>query len=1438
MTTPDAAASAPAGRRRARRLRHLLLIAAPLGVMLALLVAGYHSYVTSRERYLTQSHFRALASLAEQTEGAIDGLSTAVDNAVREWDLRVDQQESCDGIDRFITSQVDLIKLRRRSDQPPGVSIASPPRVAAQPNLSRLRQTRDRTHREAGADDPLIETADAMLLFCRSQPAAVRAAAARLCPTGSALLANPVICAEKSLGEILRAYLANSTIDHLDTFVIDGSGTVLFESGNSGLRLAHLGDALRAGAAKDAPAAGEDLTGLPTLTEVTATTVVRPIAIDGTTYHLFTQPLRLQAGRGTTYATWAVGILVPDGGMDGEDRRLPLSVLAGVPLLLLIAALVLPFVKLATIGPREPLAPATVFGLAAAPLLGVMLLTLTALDWYTYHRLRARHDAELRAFVNALQYNFRDEIATAYAALATFRDQRLRIWNTQLADGQPRPQYESFTDVLDAAGPQYQREPTEQCLVDDRTRRLSGFDAVRHGFRIYPWFSMIAVADRNGSQLEKWTVEDTATPRVDMRDYSALRDGTDPARLFPIERSDPSKSYALNVMMSPNTGAMLTILSVPIDAVDSRLPSGVVTMVGDLWSLNDPLVPPDLGFAVVDRLGRVIFHSNKRRQLYENFFSETAGSLPLRAALFSSLSEYFDIEYHGQPHRALVQPLANSDLAVIAFRDKDLQRLANAELAFVAAVATFGVACLYLLWFTLGRWLLGPGLLAAAWPDPRATPRYHLLAAPLLLLLAWATLAVSRGDRLLADLAAVVAALSALTGTMLALAVGHVRSPWRWIVATAALALLLALGVWLSLELEHWALPVLWLAAAGSLFVVVTGWEPSWVPLAAVGDRRTTRAYVHVAVLLVLILGAIPTAAFFLDAYALQMEGMARTRQLRLAEGVARKNREMDSLFAKRRNQRLVTPEAKSQADKWAFPALWAFGEMISRDEMQAAAHAPAAATTSAPSTVESAPQAVLLGGMADDVCRDESLNGVPCTGPSGAPNPNDLTRARCDLARRGASALLLTALPIFTQESMWLRYALARRSSDCSWDAAGDGRMRFQPDAAAAPAMDVPSSRVPVEPPPSPLAKAFLLTAGALLLVGLWLALRWAVRQVCSLDIWEVPPVDNAVLPGAGDLHLRPAPTVLAQIRAAAVQTVDLDALREPAALASAVAAWPPGRVALLHFERGVDDPAWNEAKLALLEDLVFRRRWPVDVVSEVDLLAYFSRRAQATLDAGGRDAAALTGWARVLSRLDKRRYDLPAAPLPPRTGASALLYAECRWTPRLRGIRASIVADARWTALSPNALLELIADLAEAHYRTIWNQLTDEERVVLYHLASGGFLNPRSQAVGRQLMQRGLIRRGPAVLLMNESFRRFVRTVEDRATIRDWERAAGTSAWTWVRNLVLAVVVVGAIFLFLTQPESYAKWVALLTAVTTVGGGVTRLLGLFQSRPGAATD
>lgn len=1388
----------------AQRLRYVVLVALPLAAVLILLWFTYTRYQAARDRYLTESYLRALGAVAEQTEGAINGLSGAVDQAIREWERQAGAVPTAWAgppanpcvLNDAIADLLDLSGLRINGD---AARRADPPRVIAAPHIPPHRQSRPRNDRSTSTmrAEP-IDSAGSDLLLCRRVPWAVRDVAGfRGC--GGAV-DNSHLCAERKLGAIVRARLLGSDIEGLDVFLVDERGAVLFESGHSGLRYLALrpardkADAKAADGKPAAPAAG---TTLPGPDEIGAATVVRTVDIDGTPHRFFSHPLRLETGS-AQHRNWAIATVVRSDRMEAESR-VPILVLAGIPGVLILAALALPFLKLATMGRRDPFPPTTAVGIGVALLLGGLSLTSGALAWMAAGQLRTAYDRELNRFARALQRNFAAELDAAYAGLIQFRD--LRAAGRSLA--------ETDTEYLSCWQPKGGGTTCRrQASRDAPGEEVPDVAALANRLSSYPWWKFLVLVGSDGWQREKWTRHKVNTAVLDMTDDSAFADVVK-HRLLPLG-GDPTRPYALNVMTSPNTGNVLSILSAPIPAPAA----GVAMMVTDFASVSDPIVAPDMGFAIITRSGQVIFHYSDRLRLYENLFTEVSDAESLRAAVFAGRGGFFDLEYHGQPRRMLLRPLPDSDWSLVVFRDRDALRMLMVQVMLVATLLGGVLVVGYLLWLFAARLLLGRDLLTALWPNPRAVVRYRLLRALLAVLPIWSVLILRTADPVGHMLGVILAAAIAFTATLLILTLGQADSPRRWMAGAFVLMGLMAAATFLSVALlEPWAVG-LWIGIAGTLCLAVGGWEPSWIPDTR-GDRAVTiRLHRAVTALLLVNLTVLPATAIVSDAVAAGNLGLTRARQLVLAERTAAKRREeggADDRDAARR--------------KWTAAGFDAF---------RSAAPLPAA------QAVRPVGSHLLSWAEALGLCRDD--HGPPPLCHFGGHVPgrrDDSARRRCELLRRHPTAPIVAglALSVFLEESRERRYTTYAEASDCAWIEDRSGQHTLVDGAAvnagAPQIVRLPNWDIGLRIPDGPWP--LLLLAAGLAVVGwiAWLLLGWVLGRVFCVEAWDGATPNPGVDAAGGRYYLRPAPATLARLRqaASAGACIDLDACPRPRDVEARRATIHAGPVLVLHWEHGAADAAWRLATLALLEELVLRRGLSVDLTSEIDILTHV-----AEADADGGTAAELVRWARVLEQLDKQRDDLPAAPLPPRTGQPALLFDECRWTPRLLGIRAAILADLRWTALSPEALLRHIGDLAEAHYRCLWAKLTQEERLLLCHLSADGFVNPRGAGMARDLLRRGLIRRAPALRVMNESFRQFVLGVEDRATIRAWERAGGTSPWAWLRNGVLAVVVVGGVLLFVTQPESYTRWVGLLGALTTIGGGTANLLGLFQTKRAAA--
>jgi hypothetical protein len=137
-------------------------------------------------------------------------------------------------------------------------------------------------------------------------------------------------------------------------------------------------------------------------------------------------------------------------------------------------------------------------------------------------------------------------------------------------------------------------------------------------------------------------------------------------------------------------------------------------------------------------------------------------------------------------------------------------------------------------------------------------------------------------------------------------------------------------------------------------------------------------------------------------------------------------------------------------------------------------------------------------------------------------------------------------------------------------------------------------------------------------------------------------------------------------------------------------------------------------------------------------------------------------TGWRDVLWRLNVLGFAHSARLLDDeqrdavvdRFWKEALIYA---WLPD----RPAVTVD---------QLLIEVGERSETHYRAIWDGCTPAEKMVLGQIAEEGLVNEKTVRTVRALMSRGLVRRQPNFVVMNETFRQFVISAASRA---EWQRS-----------------------------------------------------------------
>jgi hypothetical protein len=300
---------------------------------------------------------------------------------------------------------------------------------------------------------------------------------------------------------------------------------------------------------------------------------------------------------------------------------------------------------------------------------------------------------------------------------------------------------------------------------------------------------------------------------------------------------------------------------------------------------------------------------------------------------------------------------------------------------------------------------------------------------------------------------------------------------------------------------------------------------------------------------------------------------------------------------------------------------------------------------------------------------------------------------------------------------------------------------------------------------------------------------------------------------------------------------------------------------VLILHFEHRFQDRRFNERKLATLERIVQTLHRTIVIISAIPPGVFFTASGTAR---DQNDVDSSRRWTELLSRFTIIPAR-PVAPVPPaseREGAPVTEWATAGWREivwRLNALgfaqRAKFLAEEQrhpmvgrfWKAVLPYAwhpdrpalditqLLVEVGERAEGYYREIWATCTPAEKLVLGQVAEEGLVNEKTKMTVRLLMARGLIRRQPHFVLMNETFRQFVLSPYVRSEVAELEeQSSGT--WDVIRWPFLVVLITILSFFFATQQELSKSVLGVVAAGATVLPAVVKIVSMFGDRRSAA--
>jgi hypothetical protein len=1063
----------------------------------------------------------------------------------------------------------------------------------------------------------------------------------------------------------------------------------------------------------------------------------------------------------------------------------------GTILVLSVFALVWPLLKVAYMSPSERLSRMRVFYLLFSALFLTGILTVIVLNLAYTLRANEESSEQLNAMADRIEKNTKTELARA-----------LKLMDKLGEDEQVHAEFRKL-----AAKP-----------WDPGTNILNWklFQAAR--IDSYPYFDNIFWTDSDGNQAYKATVRSKATPQTSIQKEEYFQDLRNDGR-HTVRHGD--SNFRFDSTYSPNTGEFFVILAKNYQTNWHDIPEPIrkklttQVLVTQFLSLYDPVVPAGFGYTVVSHEGKVQFHSTSARNKVEDFFKECRQDPVLTSLVTNGGRDELEADYMGKQQQMVVRPmpdLGEPGPALIVFRDSNYFSTINVAslLVFTLLICIFSVPFLLGLGAYVFRATNYP--LAGVSPSEGQASRYiDMLISNGCLTIAFAIgfAAMTMNKLFVAMLA--VTAVALIFGFVLPTRFGE-----KWIPAgkLAVLVTLLAIA----------PAPLGLLTAAA---YVVVSLPPVSRALQQFAVRSIKLQYLYTAVMfsLLTVVVVLPCFGLFKISYntvnrlALENAQLARLDQLTHRAERAKEH------FAD------LDPDAMKRGDEQVRKRVLEYAEVRVSEPLDRYDDA-----VFFPHNIE-APETITL-----------------------------LKKATSEKDKREANWL---ELPI-AKAAAWFpsnrlgaelrERALADKRHKDSGDESHPGpkwksaKFGVDDEILWLEGSSVPGGELLGVYPiwQLPWLAAVVMVMLAFLLAG-WL--YYVIRKVFLTDLSEVPQLPEWIpcQSGGRNLLIIGFPKSGKSTRASKLPDADFLDLGQVVLQANwTLPEFPHSTVVIDHFEFDIDNPNTCFEKLKLLEEVLYVRKKAVILLSAVDPMFYLAQGSPeiVTPTTGMHDppGQVLDRWAAALSMFEKLkmkdvevddvRRALAGQGSKCRKELVELVVAECPYTEALRRIGLDLLrvhCDDR--CISTGQLMEELLDRADSYYRILWSTCTKQERLVLFQLAQDGWPNPKNDCAIQQLARRRFIIRRRGFRIMNESFRRFVRTAQYPAEIAKWEDEEQHSVWSAMKlGLSTALLMFGAWLLY-AQQEVFQLGIGYVAALGTAAVAILNLTrGLFGSKTGGS--
>ena len=1168
-----------------------------------------------------------------------------------------------------------------------------------------------------------------------------------------------------------------------------------------------------------------------------------------TAYKIFVQPIRLALidqpeGTETAVKEWMLIGLVDANTFGAATRRISRFDMSQWAFLFFLLLFSIPLIKLSFIGEREELKRSDLqYGVFSIFVLGgiVMFWMLSVFsDTETIDNLDRSALTPLASEIEA-KFNVElDSIFKQFNALESGLTERLVRKNASLTNRNDRFPLTNYT--------------FPQVLHPDR----GIFDEGEVGAMPYPYFTQFAWINSSGRQTRKIGPRADITPLVSVAHRPYFRNI--------INRSywqdSIGRPFYIEPIISFTTGENIAMVTRPSDAEPSE---PVMAMSVDFISLKNPIMPSGFGYCIINESGRVLFHSDSKKNMQENFYVESNGAPDLQAAVYSKIAKHLSVDYLGNEHRLYAKPFKNiPDWTLITFvnlsevRSSQLTALFSAFIIYTILMLVFFVVLVFFMryrYFQSMQWF---------WPREAKNEQYqaysiflfglagvfyysifyfsagfNVFAAftfPLLAGLA-SSIFFQRGNVIPKQLAERAAF------TMRGLPLSQQRHSTRiYILIGAILLLLLFFGV------KWW---LLWYTTIGLCIGLILNFDPITDWISTKHFPLYYARYALCGVAFFFISSILPSVAFFKMAYDTEKEILLRRGQLSLYNGLADRPAKINEVLSDRV---LTKPTADTLSAKWGdlsapidvyhqFYLSSFFSNDKGYDKIFEEANTPYISLRK-PSSAQF------------NAVFKEPIENV---------NAGQLPKAPKISIVDHVMGFLRTTLRIVDFQS-WELYNDQATHQGWQWK-------RWLTDTKnflffkAYKGLYIFSIYSPFSEPNS----LFWFPGLLIILIALYWVMLYFIHKIFGINL-ILPQVENSISPLLDGIDQNTIyigqpnsgkSKVLGMLNTPK-RMLDLRDLNRPTDLEREIKLLEEERVGyelfiLDHFNLYLDEEKWNRALLNLMEKLVGKYNKTIVLVTPVDptlMIPRLSKVAVIAQQEQERNTAAqekvidktlYNRWTMLLSSFtkiyhrthtDTSKFENEVYHYFEGRGQSNLLehplviklIEECKHSVFLQKVGLGIVHkyDIVDDFMSEEALLDEILLRAEAYYQSLWSACSIDEKVTLIHLARNNFVPFKDAKVVRLLIRKGLVD-AFNYRLFNDSFAEFAISAESSNAIMEWKSNQERS-WDNIRTPLITFVVAIVAFLFITQRQLFTVSLAWITTIAALIPAFFRILILLR--------